>query len=896
MVAAAAIDLYTPFPTNLTIEDGVQSSEEGSTSDIHSPVFEVPYPADVRYHLNHQLHVPDASTPLVPAPFDARYSTQHDLSIQPPAPHLLGTLQPPGSATMQQMLPHSHVDYTRIHHPVLDLNIGSPPLVHNPNTLSPAEEYSFNLPQSRFHEQQQLRASYAAPPSSAPGSIIMSSYEQKPQPPQRASPSGKSNMAGSSSPGPAGPSRPRREASTVVIACRQCRGRKIRCDSTRPVCNNCTRRGNECEYDAVPKRRGPDKRPGTRQRSCKKRPSEADSSDGGNIMAKKRRKVDGDHDGNLVSFQTKEGAMGVARRNMLIAKAEDASIVHLPQAPPHVLETSMPPRGIASEAIYPKQDVLPQAPRHSPFHPFSISMQHEDEQPQILPTLSLEDSRRTWWDNLLNTYAPTRPESMKAIFDDLDFLINESSYWLFFLNRDTFFENLRDPHRRTLIQPSLVLSALAMANLMQASELERGSSGRRIALALRDAAQLSLEAACNARSLDFTLAEAALILALFESSCHPQYSPERAEQSLQFVDRIIRGLSLTMIDMEDGDVCMFQVASPPCVYLPPTYEAPRRCNCSPLLAANAVSPVEHNYNYQTSRPAWDPASPEELRKEECRRICWSALNLVASYTAQCAAFHQEPIELYLTEPSNYAILFPGEAYARTQPSQVSPKDSVWALYCRSMLLWTSCIRQREDTWTMEDRATFAARAFVETGCIQDALEMHCCNADNSLMYLTREYIYNTRMTITYELRRRLQDIDNTQPRQFNKREALDWLYYQDQVAQRVKNSVRELGETQGHLLTRRPFQTWWYSSQISICLALWNYDGTLKHALELAKSLLIPLDTLNVLWPCQAQHQRCQELRDRITDACNIAELPGPLPTNVTLPLVLQRPTSRHLQ
>ncbi|KXN85393.1 hypothetical protein AN958_11365 [Leucoagaricus sp. SymC.cos] len=35
-----------------------------------------------------------------------------------------------------------------------------------------------------------------------------------------------------------------------------------------PECNNCVRRNNECEYDAMPKRRGPDKRPGTLQRKC----------------------------------------------------------------------------------------------------------------------------------------------------------------------------------------------------------------------------------------------------------------------------------------------------------------------------------------------------------------------------------------------------------------------------------------------------------------------------------------------------------------------------------------------------------------------------------------------------------------------------------------------------
>src|SRR6185437_4581493 len=52
------------------------------------------------------------------------------------------------------------------------------------------------------------------------------------------------------------------------------RARKIRCDSTRPVCHNCTRRSSNCEYDLVPKRRGPDKRPGTRQRTSRKRPPE----------------------------------------------------------------------------------------------------------------------------------------------------------------------------------------------------------------------------------------------------------------------------------------------------------------------------------------------------------------------------------------------------------------------------------------------------------------------------------------------------------------------------------------------------------------------------------------------------------------------------------------------
>jgi hypothetical protein len=161
----------------------------------------------------------------VPASFDARYSTQHEFNTQSPPAHLIGTLQLPGSATMQHLLPthsHSHMAYSRV--PLLDLGVEPPSLVHSPTALSPAEEYTFNLPQSGLPEQHMPRASYNNTlPSSTQGSILMTPLEHKPQPPMRASPSGKSIAAGSSSPtsNQAGPSRPRREASNLVIACRQ---------------------------------------------------------------------------------------------------------------------------------------------------------------------------------------------------------------------------------------------------------------------------------------------------------------------------------------------------------------------------------------------------------------------------------------------------------------------------------------------------------------------------------------------------------------------------------------------------------------------------------------------------------------------------------------------------
>jgi hypothetical protein len=43
------------------------------------------------------------------------------------------------------------------------------------------------------------------------------------------------------------------------------------------MCKNCTRRAELCEYDSVPKRRGPDKRPGNRHRLYRKKPEDVTS-------------------------------------------------------------------------------------------------------------------------------------------------------------------------------------------------------------------------------------------------------------------------------------------------------------------------------------------------------------------------------------------------------------------------------------------------------------------------------------------------------------------------------------------------------------------------------------------------------------------------------------------
>ena len=90
MVASSNGDLYTPFPHMPIVEEGVQSSEEGS--DLHSPIFDAPYATpDGTYTLSrctvYNVHMNDwckkagITLTTTPTPMSLRSSYHHR---QPP--------------------------------------------------------------------------------------------------------------------------------------------------------------------------------------------------------------------------------------------------------------------------------------------------------------------------------------------------------------------------------------------------------------------------------------------------------------------------------------------------------------------------------------------------------------------------------------------------------------------------------------------------------------------------------------------------------------------------------------------------------------------------------------------------------------------------------------------
>ncbi|KAH7911013.1 hypothetical protein BJ138DRAFT_1151604 [Hygrophoropsis aurantiaca] len=875
MVASANSDVYTPFPQGMILEDGPQSSEDGS--GLHSPIFGAPFPPhgdSIRYHPD-QLDIQNAAG-ILASQFDYNGLS---LPTQQGAQHLL--------ETPLDLHSNGH------HHPSYPSEFPLPPrnqlgLDVPPHSFSnarlpppPAQGGPVNLGYQSSHRRYSGEEIHDHGYSSGGGSVtgLQTEGDQRSAASRRDSaPQPAAQSQAQQQPTPTSQDAPRREISNQVIACRQCRARKIRCDSTRPVCHNCVRRSNDCQYDAAPKRRGPDKRPGTRQRSCKKRPA-----DGSAPPPSKRKRTAGRGSDSQESDAPQARENGASSQQL--APLRTSGLGEDTQGHIRLHQTSLSPQnGNFSPSVQSRA-----------LSGDGYSTERSDKI-RLPSSPSVQFNRKIWWDELVNSYSATRDQSLKDIAADLSSLFTTTGYWLSFVNVPDFVRSLYNPEDRSLMQPSLVLAGLALATLMKSSEMELGTAGRNRALWLRDAAQSSLEASWSTGWIDMTLAKAAVILAVFESSAHPQYTPERAKSSLILLDNIVRALQLTFLDSNEPDVSTFTPHSVPIAHRSTLYDSKegvrsprslaRKCSCIPLPPNSSIA-ADHFSSAWSYTPPWDPEwTPEEMHREACRRLCWSALNLVASYTSHCIAFRKEPVELFLTDPANYRLLFPGEVSERgtSDHKAQSPKDSVWALYCRSMLLWNFCTtRLRKPIFNDEDRVDNILEAWAETQYLQDALDAHTCNLDSALLYMCREYIYNTQMSLTQTLQS-LHSVDVRSLPSFNRKQAEQWLYYQNHFIRRVKLSIHHLGDTDGDLFTRRPFQVTWFASQVAICLSLWEKDNSLLNALDVAKDILVPVDVLNTLWPCPILLSKCDELRKRLTAACNSTHIPLPLPPNCSLP------------
>jgi hypothetical protein len=161
----------------------------------------------------------------------------------------------------------------------------------------------------------------------------------------------------------------------------------------------------------------------------------------------------------------------------------------------------------------------------------------------------------------------------------------------------------------------------------------------------------------------------------------------RLYASLNTLDSIIRALAISYLDANDPAASTFtrnavpvveaspeQYVSPPqrspgSISMPsltpqyvqqqhqqlavdPTVRA-ASCPCDSLSLGFQWPEARTQVPFWVATPMWNREWSEgEIKKEECRRLCWSALMLLSGHTSFSAAVNWRSLDLFMIEPSN----------------------------------------------------------------------------------------------------------------------------------------------------------------------------------------------------------------------------------------------------
>ncbi len=164
----------------------------------------------------------------------------------------------------------------------------------------------------------------------------------------------------------------------------------------------------------------------------------------------------------------------------------------------------------------------------------------------------------------------------------------------------------------------------------------------------------------------------------------------RTRSALNILDSIIRALTLTHLDSDKTAVSRFardgipvmdartmdhfpvaehnpsslptsfltrQYVQQPHIAAEPTIHA-SRCSCDEISLGRNWPEAHSQVPLWVATPAWNREWSEgEIKKEECRRLCWSALMLFSGHTSYVAATNwKHPPTFFVTEPSNVRTL------------------------------------------------------------------------------------------------------------------------------------------------------------------------------------------------------------------------------------------------
>jgi hypothetical protein len=147
---------------------------------------------------------------------------------------------------------------------------------------------------------------------------------------------------------------------------------------------------------------------------------------------------------------------------------------------------------------------------------------------------------------------------------------------------------------------------------------------------------------------------------------------------MMMLDSIIRSLSLTLVDADDPSTSVFPRRSVPTVrsqkFQPSTAQPPIRilrdtssaqhpsltrsndegnCSCNSMTLGECWPTSREHTPLWGATPAWNEGWSEgEIRKESCRRLCWSSSILAAGHVSYTMAHRSKGLDLFISNPAN----------------------------------------------------------------------------------------------------------------------------------------------------------------------------------------------------------------------------------------------------
>ncbi|RPD62664.1 hypothetical protein L226DRAFT_610838 [Lentinus tigrinus ALCF2SS1-7] len=739
----------------------------------------------------------------------------------------------------------------------------------------------------------------------------------------------------------------------VFVACYPCRARKIRCDGAKPICHNCQKRSFEaeqCHSDSGTNRRGREKR-GREKASVRTRASQQRYS------SKKpptpKRSVGGDSDRRT---NPSEDVLGNAQA--LSDKTRPDLNQVLPSLETDFFEFSdamweFDPDpllyDVAMSTSFSQYHKIPDI-MVIPSQQENKDVEQEQQKVSIPSQPGARFARDTWWDALLTFYATEhdpvdtavvslssaqRGAAMKTIMTDLRALLQSSPCWISFLHLPRFFDTLFNPIRRHSLQPSLLLSALALGAFVQSSEVHNGARGRQKALTLLEMAHGALEGALATGWVDMGLAQAALLIVFFEMQSHPLQSVHRSHSAILLLDSLMRLFSLSTVDegIKPRGLSPFTNLRPKATYsgfnpaaqlgfmpagpsigdiITPSLSSTsssggstsdsasspassdyshasgqRGCNCLAISLGTAWPPVHNIAPGFASTIMWPEGMAEaDFKREECRRLVWTCVMVVANLHAYMAATPDSNNighgNLFVREPENFALMLPGEALAASG-TYVEP-DDMWTLCTRTTFLFHVCMRVRESKNTSQaDRAQLAVQAWLEIEDLEQRLARHTCDLDISIGFQMKELLFGMRMLTSYEFRNFIPQVTTTGSRLFYRDKAEEWLRFVDTCNEWVWKTLSKAKQapSQDH---RKSILIFWFIANIRRALALWQNDPDLIYGLEVSKRFAERTEYLMSFWPNPRLREVWQGIRVRVVAACLQAGIPPPSPSIPQIP------------